>query len=234
MTYKTYSSYPSCMTNNLIAPHGGYKNLKSFQNAEIVFDLTVEFCNSFLSDRTNKSYRSYRTYDQMVQAARSGSRNIAEGSQTSGTSKQSELRLLDVARASLEELLGDFEAFLRQNNLARWGKNDSRSLAVRQLAYRSDRTYTTYKSYMTDAESAANCLICLINQTNYLLDQQLKSLGQDLVKRGDLKDRWRRAINLEIIGESPINEDYEKFLKQQGFKRLKNGRVVSINDPADQ
>ncbi len=211
------------MANNLIAPHGGYKNLKSFQNAEIVFDLTIEFCNAFLSDhRTNKSYKSYRTYDQMVQAARSGSRNIAEGSQTSGTSKQSELRLLDVARASLEELLADYAAFLRQNNLPLWHKSDPRAMAIRQLVYKADRTHKTYMTYMSEAESTANCLICLINQTNYLLDQQIKSLGKDLVKRGDFKDRYRQEQNLNIIGESPINEDYEKFLKQQALWKKEN------------
>lgn len=155
---------------NLIAPHGGYRQLKSFQTAEIVFDLTVEFCNAFLANRTNKSYKSYRTYDQMVQAARSGTRNIGEGSQTSGTSRQSELRLLDVARASLQELLDDYISFLRQNNLRQWDKNDERVLAIRQLAYKTNRTDRTYQSYMANAETAANCLICLINQANYLLD----------------------------------------------------------------
>lgn len=229
----------SYSSNNLIAPHGGYHHLKSFQTAEIVFDLTIEFCNAFLSDnKTNKSYKSYRTYDQMVQAGRSGSRNIGEGSQTSGTSTQSELRLLDVARASLEELLGDYVAFLRQNNLPQWDKNDERALAIRQLAYKTDRSGKTYMPYMTDAESAANCLICLISQANYLLDRQIKSLGQDWLKRGDLKDRYRSAQREEIMSPirpiGPDDPDYKKFLKEQGFKQLKNGRVVGINDPAEQ
>ena len=229
------------MSNNLIAPHGGYKNLKSYQGAEIIYDLTVVFGNRFLSDKSNKSYRSYRTYDQMVQAARSGSRNIAEGSQTSGTSKQSELRLMDVARASLEELLGDYIAFLRQNNLRQWSKNDQQALAIRRLVYGADRTNKTdgtdksYETYMAEAESAANCLICLIHQTNYLLDQQIKSLGRDFIERGDLKDRYRAARREEIIGPiGPIgldDPDYKKFLKQQGFKSLKNGQVAPIDDP---
>jgi len=219
------------MTYNLISKHGGYRQLKSFQTAEIVFDLTIEFCNSFLSNhKTNRSYKSYRTYDQMVQAARSGTRNIGEGSQTSGTSKQSELRLLDVARASLQELLDDYIAFLRQNSLPLWGKDEPKAREVRALGYKTDRTYKTYLSYLAEAESAANCLICLISQANYLLDQQIKSLSQDLVRRGDLKERYREAQRMNIIGESPINEDYDNFLKQQGLRRLENGRVVKLDD----
>jgi len=112
----------------------------------------------------------------MVQAARSGKQNIAEGSQTSGTSKKSELRLVDVARASLEELKIDYEDFLRINNLKRWDKNDSRVLAVRELAYRTNKSYMTYSSYVSSPELAANCALCIINQTNYLLDRQIHAL----------------------------------------------------------
>jgi len=218
---------------NLIAPHGGYKNLKSFQNAEIIYDLTVEFCNR-CGNRTYRSYKSYMTYrlsDQMVQAARSGTRNIGEGSQTSGTSKQSELRLIDVARASFAELLDDYKAFLRQNNLKQWQKDDSRALAIRQLAYENNRTNMTYKTYMAEAESAANCLICLINQTTYLLDQQMKALGKDLVRKGDFKERYRDARNREMLGYNDTF-DYDAFIKQYGLKRLANGRVVNLDDSA--
>lgn len=162
---------------SLISPHGGYRKLKSFQGAEIIYDLTVDFCNRFLRNKSNKSHRSYRTYDQMVQAARSGTRNIGEGSQRAGTSRQTELKLIDVARASLAELLDDYISFLRQNNLRQWDKNDSAALVVRKLAYLPDRSYRTYMSYMSHSEEAANCLICLINQTTYLLDNQMKSLG---------------------------------------------------------
>lgn len=91
----------------LIGPHGGYRSLKSYQTAEIVYDATVVFCNRFIDKRS-------RTHDQMVQAARSGKQNIAEGSMASGTSKKTELKLIGVARASLEELLLDYQDFLRQ------------------------------------------------------------------------------------------------------------------------
>ena len=120
-------------TSNLITPHGGYRNLKSFQNAELVYDATVTFCDRFIDRRS-------RTHDQMVQAARSGRQNIAEGSQASGTSKKFELKLVGVARASLEELLLDYEDFLRQRGLALWGKNHSTAQIVRRLAYEKDRS----------------------------------------------------------------------------------------------
>src|SRR3989344_1511232 len=211
----------------LIAKHGGYKNLKSFQMAQVVYDLTVEFVEHYID-------RKSRTRDQMTQAARSGKQNIAEASVTSGTSKKSELRLMDVARASLQELLEDYSDFLRQRNLKQWNKDDERAVAIRQLAYRIDRTdrtdrtdktdktHRTYESYMSNAESAANCLICLINQTNYLLDRQLLSLEQELTERGDLSDRIKTVRKEQIAGLPNM----EKFLRQQGFQRLEDGRVV--------
>src|ERR1051326_7805411 len=97
----------------LIPPHGGYRALKSFQVAQLVYDLTVRFCDRYIDRRS-------RTHDQMVQAARSGVQNIAEGSQASGTSKKMELKLTNVARASLEELRLDYEDYLRQRGLAQW------------------------------------------------------------------------------------------------------------------
>ena len=103
-------------STGLITSHGGYRELKSFQQAELVYDATVKFCDRFIDRRS-------RTHDQMVQTARSGRQNIAEGCQASGTSKKTELKLVGVARASLEELLLDYEDFLRQRSLLLWGKN---------------------------------------------------------------------------------------------------------------
>ena len=125
-------------TNNtdLITPHGGYRRLRSFQTSEIVYDATVKFCDRFIDKRS-------RTHDQMVQAARSGRQNIAEGSQASGTSKKTELKLIGVARASLEELLLDYEDFLRQRGLVLWDKNNRLTKEIRGLAYLSNRTYLT-------------------------------------------------------------------------------------------
>ena len=179
---------PEKPSPGLIAPHGGYRELKSYQNAEIVYDATVRFCDRFVDRRS-------RTHDQMVQAARSGKQNIAEGSMASGTSKKTELKLVGVARASLEELLLDYQDFLRQRSLAVWEKNHSTAQTVRKLVYRTNRSYGTYKPYIEDAppEVAANTLVCLINQTNYLLDQQLRQLEQQFLAEGGFTERLYRT-----------------------------------------
>ena len=175
-------------SRNLITPHGGYRKLKSFQHAELVYDATVRFCGRFIDRRS-------RTHDQMVQAARSGRQNIAEGSQASGTSKKFELKLVSVARASLEELLLDYEDFLRQHGLTLWEKNHPTAQVVRRLAYEKNRSYMTYRSYIETAppEVAANTIICLIHQTNYLLDQQLRQLEQAFLREGGFTERLYHA-----------------------------------------
>jgi restriction system protein len=172
----------------LIPPHGGYRDLKSYQMAEIVFDARAVFCNRFIDQRS-------RTHDQMVQAARSGKQNIAEGSMASGTSKKTELKLIGVARASLEELLIDFQDFLRQKKLPLWGKDHAKAKEIRALAYRSDRSYSTYKTYFENAEPgiAANAAICLIHQTNYLLDQQLRALEKEFLEEGGFTEKLYRV-----------------------------------------
>lgn len=167
-----------------IRAHGGYRDLKSFQMSEIVFDATVKFCERFVD-------RFSRTTDQMIQAARSGRQNIAEGSQVSGTSSKTELKLVSVARGSLEELLLDYEDFLRQWELEKWEKGSREALFVRKLANEKDRSYRTYKTYFEtrSAEVCANIAICLIHQTNYLLDRQLKALESDFLENGGFTER---------------------------------------------
>lgn len=174
--------------NNFIDPHGGFRNLKSYQMSEIVYDGTVVFCDRWIGRRS-------RTHDQMVQAARSGKQNIAEGSMASGTSKKFELRLVSVARASLEELLLDYQDFLRQRKLPLWQKNHPQAQKIRKLAYASHRSYTTYRTYIegTPPEIAANALICLIHQTNFLLDQQLRQLENQFLEQGGFTEKLYRA-----------------------------------------
>ena len=184
-------TYSSNMSNSLIPKHGGYRNLKSYQTTEIIYDLTVKFCDKYLSYPSNKSYT--RTIDQMVQAARSGKQNIAEGSQASGTSKKTELKLVNVARASQEELLLDYEDYLRQHSLPLWVKNHPETQKIRALAYSPNRSCMIYLSYLSTAENAANCLICLIHQANYLLDQQLRQLESDFLKYGSFTERLYSA-----------------------------------------
>jgi four helix bundle suffix protein len=174
--------------HQLIPPHGGYRTLQSYQMAEIVFDATITFCDRFIDRRS-------RTHDQMVQAARSGKQNIAEGSMASGTSKKTELKLIGVARASLEELLVDFQDFLRQKGLSLWGKDHEQARKIRGLAHEKNRSYSTYKAYFEEdsPEVAANAAICLIHQTNYLLDQQLRALEKEFLKEGGFTERLYRV-----------------------------------------
>ncbi|MCX6763890.1 MAG: four helix bundle suffix domain-containing protein [Candidatus Moranbacteria bacterium] len=175
------------MTNStndekLMFAHGGYRTLESFKMATLVYDFTIEFCQKHVD------YKS-RTKDQMEQAARSGRQNIAEGSKAAGTSKKTEIKLTNVARASLEELLLDYEDFLRQHKLKIWDKNSPEAKEIRSLAYRKDKTNSTYSSYTTNPESFANLLICLIHQTNYLLDRQIKKLAEDFKTQGGFTER---------------------------------------------
>jgi four helix bundle suffix protein len=170
---------------DLISPHGGYRNLKSYQTAEIIYDATAVFCDLFINKRS-------RTHDQMVQAARSGKQNIAEGSMVSGTSKKSELKLIGIARASLEELLLDYHDFLRQRKLLLWEKSHPQAEAIRKLAWEKNRSYTTYIESSLP-EVAANTLICLIHQANYLLDQQLRQLGKQFLEEGGFTEKLYQA-----------------------------------------
>lgn len=179
----------------LIPPHGGYRKLRSFQWAQLVYDATVIFCERFVEKRS-------RTHDQMVQAARSGVQNIAEGSMASATSKKKELKLTGVARAGLEELLLDYEDFLRQRGLRIWAKDSPEALAVRRK-YQSAKSDTSDKSDRSDKsdpygigtaspEVAANTLICLINQASFLLRRQLQKLERSFLNEGGFTERLYR------------------------------------------
>lgn len=169
--------------------HMSYKDLKSYQNSVIISDFTVEFAGKYI--------RHYsRTRDQMEQAARSCKQNIVEGTQASRTSKKSELKLLGVARASLQELLEDYEDYLRQHGLKLWDKDDPRARAVRALAYKTDKTYESYRSYIDNPEDACNAMICLIHQTNYLLDRQITALEEKFISDGGYTENlFKRRLN---------------------------------------
>ena len=227
-----------------IPPHGGYKDLVSYQKAEIVYDATVQFCARYLEKRD-------RTHDQMIQAARSGKQNIIEGSMASATSKETEIKLTNVARASLEELLEDYRDFLRSRRAPVWPKDSKEALYVRRLSRQATPlpkhgTYETNQTNGTPAadsphslplpdappslplpdappsspvshsshpshsshspydifrpfietrppEVAANIIICLIHQTNYLLDQQIRHLEKAFLKHGGLREAMTRA-----------------------------------------
>jgi four helix bundle suffix protein len=189
-------------SDRLLPPHGGYEKLRSFQTAQLVYDGTVIFCDRFIEKRS-------RTHDQMVQAARSGVQNIAEGSLASATSKKTELTLTNVARASLGELILDYQDFLRQRGLRLWGKDSPEALAVRNryrslpsdlsdksdLSDRSDPSDPPdpYKIHTASAEVAANALLSLANQASYLIRQQLRRLEEDFLRQGGFTERLYKA-----------------------------------------
>lgn len=195
-----------------IPKHGGYQDLLSYRKALVVYDATICFCRRFVE-------KTDRTTGQMIQAARSGKQNIIEGSMASGTSKEMEIKLMGVARASLEELLEDYQDYLRTHELTIWSKNSKAALAVRRLAqggktsqedhtshtsYGSHEshethvthvTYETYKPYIEgrSAETVANMIICLIHQANYLLDRQIRQLEEAFLNEGGMRERMTRA-----------------------------------------
>jgi four helix bundle suffix protein len=185
---KSFPSLPKDRPVGFMPPHGGYKKLLSYHKALAVYDATLYFCNRFIDKKS-------RTHDQMVQAARSGKQNILEGSQASGTSKETEIKLTSVARSSQEELLEDYRDYLRTHGLRLWDKNSREALFVRKLGAKPDTTYESYKTYIEtrSPEVVANIIICLIHQTNYLLDRQLRRLEQDFLNEGGLRERMTRA-----------------------------------------
>lgn len=132
----------------------------------------------------------------MTGAARSGKQNIAEGSTVSGTSKKSELKLIGVARGSLEELLQDYQNFLRQNRLSLWPKDSNLAKQVRKLVYSPNKSYQTYTTYLNSPETAANTLVCLIHLANFLLDRQLKSLEAQFLQTGGFTENLYHARQL--------------------------------------
>ena len=174
--------------DGFLLPRGNYRELLCYKKAEIVYDVTFRFCQRFLR-------RGDRTVDQMVQAARSGKQNIAEGSKASLTSTQTEIRLTNVARASLEELLIDYEDFLRVRDLKIWGKDSREAMFVRKLGRSSAATYESYRTYCETrpGEVVANIAICLVHQTNYLLDRQIRRLEADFIKNGGMRERMTAA-----------------------------------------
>ena len=176
------------MTRGFIPTHGGYKKLFSYQKAEIVYDATVHFCDRFIDKRS-------RTHDQMIQAARSGKQNIIEGSMASATSKETEIKLTNVARASLEELLADYRDFLRVRGLQEWATDDAYTRRLRNLNRIPDATYETFRKGVEhpDAAISANVIIGLIRVTSYLLDRQIRHLEQAFLQEGGLRERMTRA-----------------------------------------
>jgi four helix bundle suffix protein len=186
--HSSHSSHSSHEPERLLPPRGDYQTLLSFQKAEIVYDLTFRFAHKFLA-------RGDRTIDQMIQSARSGKKNVLEGSKAALTSKETEIKLTNVARASLEELLDDYKDFLRARDLRIWEKDSTEARYVRQLGRKTPQTFEDYREFVEtrSSEVLANIALCLIHQTNYLIDQQLRRLERDFLKEGGLRERMTRA-----------------------------------------
>jgi len=190
-SHSSHNSYNSHKTTDdkteLLPPRGDYQTLLSYQKAEVVYQLTYRFCQRFLR-------RGDRTIDQMVQAARSGKQNIVEGSKAATTSKEMEIKLTNVARASLEELLEDYRDFLKVRDLTTWDKDSREARYVRKLGQNAAISYESYREFVDtrSAEVVANIAICLVHQANYLLDQQLKRLEKDFLQDGGLRERMTR------------------------------------------
>lgn len=172
----------------LIQNHGGYRNLKSFQIARLIYDVTVRFCNKFLDAKS-------RTHDQMVQAARSGVQNIAEGSQASGTSKKTELKLTNVARSSLEELYCDYEDFLRQRGLPIWDFSDDRRKNLINKRLTTANQFSAWVKQLNQEqkgvipEIAANGVLTLLSVVCFLLNRQLAAQANAFRKEGGFTER---------------------------------------------
>ena len=172
----------------IIPPRGDYQTLLSYQKAEVIYDITFRFSQKFLS-------KGDRTIDQMIQSARSGKQNILEGSKAATTSKETEIKLTNVGRASLEELLADYRDYLRVRDHQLWDKDSREARYVRDLGRRAPQTFELYREFVETrpADVIANIAICLIHQTNYLLDQQLKTLEKEFIEHGGLRERMTKA-----------------------------------------
>lgn len=170
----------------------------SYQKAEVVYDLTFRFANKYLS-------KGDRTVDQMIQSARSGKQNIAEGSKAALTSKETEIKLTNVARSSLEELLVDDRDYLRVRDHVVWDKDSKESNFVRQLGRRTPQTYELYREFMETRppQVIANIAICLIHQTNYLLDQQIRTLEKEFLEHGGLRERMYKSRQQHLRNHPP-------------------------------
>ncbi|MBN1902716.1 four helix bundle protein [Candidatus Sumerlaeota bacterium] len=210
MDYKDENGWRGDTQEPLIPRHGGYRKLKTFQLAQLIYDITVRFCERYIDKRS-------RTYDQMVQAARSGPQNIAEGSQASGTSKKTEIKLTSVARSSLEELKLDYQDYLRHRRLELWEKTDPRRTELIQRRcktvddvalwireeYQKERAARSKMSIPSTPSRnpsypgiTANAAVTLIIVTCSLLERQIQSQGDSFEKEGGFTERLyqRRRI----------------------------------------
>jgi restriction system protein len=217
-------------SDGVLLPHGGYERLRSYKVAEAVYDATVVFCDRFIDKRS-------RTHDQMVQAARSGVRNISEGSGAAATSRKSEMKLTNVARASLsDELAKDYKSFLIQRGLRVWHKDAPEAQAMRErlkhdvtpnLPPATERTVRLtglagLSQFVAKAEPelAANAMLCAVNQAAYLLRRQIESQSRDFVEHGGFTERLYAArVQARDAGQTDGSDTLVCPLCGRGMRR---------------
>ena len=192
LSYASCRSCPDAMRKGLlmaealkiVLPHGGYKKLIVYRKSDVVYEGTVMFCRRFLPAHGD------RTVDQMVQAARSCKQNIAEGSSASGTSKETEIKLTNVARATLDELMEDYLDYLKKNGLAEWDSSDERARFARNYAKRHNDWCDWRELFETrPSETLANLMLTICNQTSYMLGRMIERQEADFKKFGGVRER---------------------------------------------
>ena len=197
----------------IVLPHGGYRNLIVYKKSDVIYQGTVAFSRRFLPAQGD------RTVDQMTQAARSCKQNIAEGSAASGTSKETELKLTNVARATLDELLEDYLDYLKSHDAAEWSTTSEKKTAARDFA-KSHADWTDWKPFFDTrpAETLCNLMIVVIQQTKYLLDRMISAQEADFKRHGGVRERmhdartaargedWDKAIYSRLDGAATVEE----------------------------
>ncbi len=172
--------------DKLIRPSGNYRKLLSYQKTEVIYEMTYYFCQKYLQ-------KGDRTVDQMVQAARSGKQNIIEGCAASSTSAKTEIKLVNVAKASLQELLEDYQDYLKTRGHRQWEEGSTEWEAMRQLGREhNDASFFMNLCASRPPETIANMAIILIHQADYLLFKQLERLGRDFAEGGGFSERMTR------------------------------------------
>ncbi len=172
----------------IVLPHGGYKKLIVYRKSDVIYQGTVVFCRRFLSAHGD------RTVDQMTQAARSCKQNIAEGSAASGTSKETEIKLTNVARATLDELIEDYLDWLKSHGFAEWPSDDERRIAARDYSKAHSDWPDWQKFFETrPAETVANLMLTICHQTRYMLDKMIAAQEEDFKRHGGVRERMHAA-----------------------------------------
>ena len=193
----------------IVLPHGGYKKLLVYRKSDVIYQGTVAFCRRFLPAHGD------RTVDQMVQAARSCKQNIAEGSAASGTSKETEIKLTNVARATLDELIEDYLDYLKTHNSEEWAMDDKRRLFARDYA-KEHPDWESWREFFETrpADTLANLMLTLCHQTRYMLDKMIAAQEEDFKKHGGVRERMHAARTVAR------GEDWDKSI----YSRLNGSR----------